>query len=168
MKLNASGWVRPAGKYSVSAAWRFGSEANLMNSRHASAFGVPARIDQLSPPQIPWFHTISTGAPAACAACGRDTQVGSRSISPEISICSTCAPLVHHTATDDLILSSDANALSRLQGYTSAVGTPAPINASSIVSKGCLRTARRPGNSVTFQKSAQDCGALRPLKASAR
>jgi len=59
---------------------------------------------------------ISTGAPAACADCARDTQVGSMSISPEVSICSTCAPLVHHTATDDLILSSEAKALSRSQG----------------------------------------------------
>ena len=70
-----------------------------MNSRQASAFGVPARIDQLSPPQRPWFQTISTGAPAACAACARETQVGIMSTSPEVSICSSCAPLVHQTAT---------------------------------------------------------------------
>ena len=36
-----------------------------MNSRQASAFGVPARIDQLSQPQMPWSQTISTGAPFA-------------------------------------------------------------------------------------------------------
>src|SRR5690242_1053461 len=99
MYLNASGCVTPAGKYSTSEAMRFGSEANLMNSRHASAFGVPARIDQLSTPQRFWFHTIATGAPSACADCGRDTQVAIMSTSPDLSICSHCAPEVHHTST---------------------------------------------------------------------
>ena len=87
-----------------------------MNSRQASAFGVPARIDQLSTPQMFWSQTISTGAPFACADCARETQVGIMSTSPDVSICSTCAPHVHHTATSGLILSSAAKALSRLQG----------------------------------------------------
>src|ERR1035441_9385680 len=100
MYLKASGWVTPAGKYSVSDAMRFGSEANLMNSRQASAFGVPARIDQLSTPQRFWFQTMATGAPSAMALCGRDTQVAMMSTSPDLSICSTCAPEFHQTSTD--------------------------------------------------------------------
>src|SRR5688500_7868508 len=88
MWLNASGWVTPAGKYSTSEAMRFGSEANLMNSRQALALGVPARIDQWSAPQMFWSQTMLTGAPLAIAACGRDTQVAIMSTSPEVSICS--------------------------------------------------------------------------------
>src|SRR3569832_2810344 len=164
MYLKASGCVTPAGKYSTSEAMRVGSEANLMNSRQAAAFGVPARMDQLSTPQRFWFHTICTGAPSAMADCGRDAQVAIMSTSPDLSICSHCAPEFHHTSTFGLSSSSFAKALSRLSGYSCDVGTPEAIAASSSVSKGFLRTARRPGKSFTFQKSAQELGALRPLK----
>ena len=116
MYLNASGWVTPAGKYSTSPAMRLGSDANLMNSRQASAFGVPARIDQLSTPQRFWFQTIATGAPSAIADCGRDTHVAIMSTSPDLSICSTCAPEFHQTSTFGLITSRLANDLSRFSG----------------------------------------------------
>ena len=87
-----------------------------MNWRQASAFGVPARIAQLSRPQMFWSQTIPTGAPAAMAACGRDTQVGTMSTSPDSSICSTCAPLVQKTETSFLMRSSALKARSRSQG----------------------------------------------------
>ena len=45
---------------------------------------------------------------------------------------------------------------------------PSAIRASSMVSNGCLRRPRRPGMSFTFQKSAHDSGARRPLNASVR
>src|SRR5436305_13656681 len=135
---------------------RLGSDANLMNSRQASALGVPARIDQLSTPQRFWFQTIATGAPSAIADCGRETHVAIMSTSPDLSICSTCAPEFHHTSTFGLIASRFANALSRFSGYSCDVGTPEAIADSSSVSNGCLRSERRPGKSLTFQKSAHE------------
>ena len=139
-----------------------------MNSRQASALGVPARIDQLSTPHKFWFQLIATGAPSIMAFCGRDTQVAIMSTSPDVSICVTCAPEFHHTSMLGLILSRFAKAWSTLSGYSDEVGTPEAIRDSSIVSNGCLRSDRRPGKSFTFQKSAQEAGALRPLKASVR
>ncbi|MNV88891.1 hypothetical protein D3C71_1831340 [compost metagenome] len=87
-----------------------------MNSRQASAFGVPFRMDQLSQPQMFWSHTICTGAPLAMADWARDTQVAIMSTSPDPSICSTCAPVFHHTSTDGLTLSRLASARSMSQG----------------------------------------------------
>ncbi|MDT4882636.1 hypothetical protein FQZ97_1186030 [compost metagenome] len=116
MYLKASGWVTPAGKYSTSEAMRLGSDANLMNSRQACAFGVPARMDQLSTPHRFWFQTMPTWAPEAAALCARDTQVATMSTSPDLSICSTWAPEFHHTSTLALIFSRLAMAWSTLSG----------------------------------------------------
>ena len=168
MYLKASGWVTPAAKNSVSDAMRLASEANLMNSRQASAFGVPARIDQLSTPHRFWFQTIATGAPSAIALCGRETQVAIKSTSPDLSICSTCAPEFHHTSTFGLTFSRPLSARSISSGYRLDGATPWAISDSSSVSNGCLRNDRRPGKSLTFQKSAHESGALRFLKASVR
>jgi hypothetical protein len=87
-----------------------------MNSRQASAFGVPARIDQLSTPHRFWFQTIATGAPSMIACCGRETQVAIMSTSPDDSSCVACAPEFHQTSTLGLILSRLAKARSRLSG----------------------------------------------------
>src|SRR5450759_5258782 len=140
MYLKASGCVTPAGKNSTSEAMRLGSDANLMNSRQAAALGVPARIDHVSQPQRFWFHTMVTGAPSAIAACGRDTQVPIMSTSPDLSICSTCAPVFHQTSILDLILSKLAKARSTFKGYSDAVGTPPAMSDSSSVSLGFLRS----------------------------
>ncbi|MNN72941.1 hypothetical protein D3C81_1890200 [compost metagenome] len=100
----------------VSAAWRSGSQVNLMNSRQAAALGVPARMAQLSRPQMFWSQTMPTGALELRADCARETQTGTMSTSPDTSNCSTCAPLVQNTETSFLILSSAENARSRSQG----------------------------------------------------
>ena len=87
-----------------------------MNSRQASAFGEPFRIDQLSTPQMFWFQTMPTGAPLAIADCAREIHVLIMSTSPDPSICSTCAPVVHHTSTCFAILERLAKPRSMLQG----------------------------------------------------
>src|SRR5438128_12087782 len=53
-------------------------------------------------------------------------------------------------------------------GYSDDVGTPDAISDSSIVSKGCLRSARRPGTAFGSHRSAHELGGLRFLKASVR
>src|SRR5436305_7654782 len=103
---------------------RLTSEANLMNSRQASALGVPARIDQLSTPHRFWFHEIATGAPSLMACCGREAHTAIMSTSPEESSCVACAPEFHHTSTFGLTLSRFCNARSMFNGYSDDVGTP--------------------------------------------
>src|SRR6185437_9511642 len=111
---------------------------------------------------------MATGAPLAIADCAREAQVATIATSPEVSICSTCAPVVHQTSMCLETLSRLLNARFRSQGYTCEVGTPSAIRASSMVSKGYLRIERRPGNSSTFQRAFHESGALRPLNASVR